>query len=934
MVTEGNTVLKPTSGGVELTQGGVALDANQNVIAGNTSIKNTGSGECVVSTEEGGNTTINVPRGGSFELRDPNAENGVVFENSSNDDVGYTLDADGNLEIQGDGVISFKQGNVETDIVAGANGVKLNPTEDGVEIITPPGGSVTIDGVTYVAAPDDELIIVVGPDGTPVLVSGTTTLPDGGKITLPGGSVIESKGGATQVNADGALSVSAPATVEITNGGEKSSYTAVGGNVDLEFDPETGIPTLLNSSSGSVELGENSQLNVIYNTIAETEETFSEDQKVTFTNTGSGNPIVNADHSVEVPRGGSVNVVTTDSAGNVVGENVVSIPDNAQNDSVIMNPQPDGSVDVQLAEEDDIVDVNGMEFAATVTPTKIKVDENGATLEEGGVNLDGGKNPKESINVNGTNITNTGTEGSSLAAEKLTDGSVNLTADGGAKFELAIPGEEDSEVSFCNPGEEAEYNVRTDGSIVVGDGDEIGFTAGGKNQSVSGMNGKEIALEVTGAGVTLTAPAGGGININDAAFENAGNGNEELSITVDMAGNNVLEEGTTVLSGNEKLQLPAVKDDQGNVISKGNTISTTDGDITLDSDGNVSVPNGDSVSVTMPSGKTNTYKAVSDGVELDCESTTEVPVLNSGLVEVPSGNSIKADGKTYISTGTMAPIVGADGTASLPSGSKLKMETVVSDGAGNDKEVETTVAAPESNTGNVDMEPNDDGSVRLRIEDARNKVVVDGAEYESTVAPTGIKVDADGATLEEGGVNLEGGKNPKESIKVNGINITNMGGAGSSITVEKQSDGSINLNADAGARFEVMVPEEDSAVSFHNPGEETAYNIRPDGSIVIGDGSKIGFSAGGKEIVVSGTEAGDVVLAVTEKGVEITAEPGEKIVIGGVTYEATGEDELTIVVDKDGKVIVAEGSAIVYLSQRALHGFRTNACGRMSTARY
>ena len=308
--TDDATILKPDRDGIVLESGGVELDANETIIANNTSISNTGTGDLSVNLNNDGSVSINGSAGSKFELGATNSEGGVEFT-IPDESTTYSIDREGNLEVPDSGSITFNQGGNSVTVDAGEGGVKLSPTDEGVEVMVPTGGSVVIDGVTYENSGSDELVIIIDPEtGKHILSEGTTSLPDGGTISLPGGNTISSAGGDVTVSADGNFGVSDGATVSVDGPNASGSYTAVGGTLNLELDPETSIPTMLESSTGSAQLSDGSKLDVVYNTIVDTgngdDDATDLDivQKITFTSTGDEPIKVNKDGTVDVPAGG------------------------------------------------------------------------------------------------------------------------------------------------------------------------------------------------------------------------------------------------------------------------------------------------------------------------------------------------------------------------------------------------------------------------------------------------------------------------------------------------------------------------------------------------------------------------------------------------------------------------------------------------------
>ena len=928
--SEPGTVFKPGKDGVELSNGGVTLDSNEDIIINGTKIENSGSGECTVSQKKDndGNPTgemnVEVPNKGSFTMTDPASGQSATFTNPGAE-ADYTIDDSGNLVVPADKEVAFKQNGITTTVKAPEDGdVTIVPTEDGVEITAPAGKDVTINDTVYENVGSEELGIVVDEKGNPVLIEGTTQVSDGGKITLPGGDVIGAQNGNVTVDASGIISVPDGATTTITKDGITSSYTA-DGNVNLEYDPETGVPTLGAGSIGSVALGNNSKIDVIYNTIEETDETFEEYEKATITNTGKVPASVDSSGNVEVPKGGSVIIdseVKLEDGKTVPVQNKVSVPSNAQNDSVSMVPQSDGTVDVTLDSAGDNVNVNGMEYTAGSDDTKISVAENGSTLESGSVSLDGGKTPKESINVNGTCVTSSGKAGTTVTAGKNADGTVELDVSAGGAFDLSVPGLDETNVTFMNPSEEnnASYTVENDGSIMLEDGAPISFiTPNGKKMEVSATRAEnvednDISLKVTNDGVELSADSGTDINVAGETFENIGSSGESLTITVDPNGNPILKSGDVAIPDGADIMLPDGNIVQGDANVGGEKVTvTTEKDSEGNIKSNINVPNGATATITTPGGGVNNYTAITDNVEITTDESKN-PTLKSGSVAVGDGSKIQVNdtviqGMTTEGSNeqeTEAPVVNADGTMKIPAGSGVIFEKEITNSNGETEVVRTTISTPSDNNGSVDVTMNAD-SYDVKVDTLGDKVGIGGSSYETTVAPTAIKVSDNGNELTEGGVVLDGNQTPAESIVVNGTEVKNVGEG--TVSVEKLDNNNSKFTVEAGGEFELSVPGIlDSGVVFTNPdpANSAEYTVDDDGNIALGTNSEISFKVGDEDCVVGGGEG--VSMKVTEDGVQLNVEPGKTVTINGVEYTAKDGETLKVTIDNAGNKIISSGT--------------------------
>ena len=747
IASEDGTVIKPGEKGVELKEGGVKLDPNDSIISGGTKISNTGSGETTVENIDG-QTKVTVPQNGGFSMVDPASGESVFIKNSGSESKDYRLDDDGSLILPSNSETTYtqkKDGN-QKNVTIGSIGddeVKLRPTEDGAEITVPKNNKILIDGVEYpnVSEEDDLVISTDFKTGKPVLVSGETSVPAGKDIALSGGTTIKNENGNNIVDAEGNVKLPAEGDkVTVDFGGNKNSYTSAGSDTELVLDSEKGIPTL---TKGSVKLDKNSAVDVVYDKIIHHGEgegeykdaDYTEDLKATIKSTGDNPPTVNDDGTISIPKNGAVDIDSEiksedpEQAGKKA-HNSVAVPQNAQNETVSVKPNTDGSADITLENSDDSVKVNGIEYTTTEDDTIINITENGSTLTKGAVELDGGKTPKEGINVNNVSVTNAGLNGSTASVKKNEDGSTSLEVSPNGAFELAVIGQPENGVTIKNTSDsDGEYVVKPDGSVDVSGDSIVNFKTSSGNKTITVLSDSDEESEETGPnkvnvkptedGIRLTAPQGSGFDMNGVKYTNSAEDDDDLVITVGSDGVPTLNEGKTTFTDGGKLQLK----------ENGPVITGKGGDIVADDLGNVSVPGDAVLEVQTQDGKKSSYTATEDDTQIHFDLSnpqTSVPEIKSGSVALGKGSSIKAGGNTFTSTGVNSPIVnipeqsdpenaGISSTVDLVPNSAVTIERTVTGAGGTPSTLKTNVGIPAGSDG-LKLVSNSDGIVSMIVE--------------------------------------------------------------------------------------------------------------------------------------------------------------------------------------------------------------------------
>lgn len=931
----GNTVLRPMgSNGVNLEKGSVALDRNEKVNVGGTTIQNAGNGACTVTadtTSEENPTsdgaTVSVPAGGSFAMSEPGSDDKVTFTNTSGSLSDYKVNQEGGLNIPAGETISFQQGSKKTDITAGDGGAVITPSEEGVMVKIPAGKTVTINGKEYTnkatssgegGAGGDLVLVIDKTTGNPVLANGginlkenaTVQLSDGSVITNNGVSGVGSESGDVSMDATGHMNVPAGGKITIQAPGKQpASYTATkGSEMKLSYDVETGVPTL---ESGCAEIGKNTSLDVLFNTIPESEGESEREQRATITSTGDAPAIVDkTNNKITVPKKGAIRVDSEakDSNGTITETaNTIVVPQDARNDAVNATLKADGSVDVTLSNYGDGVNVNGVEYTSTAGNTKINVAEHGSTLTAGAVNLDGGKTPKESIIANGTVITNLGGSGSDVAVEVLGDGKTGFQVSGGGQFSMAVPGKPNSTVNFKNPSTESStYEIDGTGKIALGDGSSISFTTSAGETTVTGGDG--VSIQMTEAGVAVKVEAGKPVTIGDVTYTAAGSG---VTIVIDKNGRPIITEGEASVPYNQSVY---IKDKDGGLTEiKKTAYEDADTVLKVSASGEISGSKGDTVKIGS-----STYTSLdADGtfaLEVNKENG-DVTVNTGAKMEVTNGNLIK-DGVKVSTTGSLPVVVEkANGSTKItvqPGGNA----TIGTSGSDNSVQVKL----PAGTVSGKEVTRTSDGKISIDLEPGES-VTIGGVIY---TAQQSVTLTVDGSTGALDSSTPEGQK-PIIAIDPTSFNQSNYtytvpaGGSvqvgdtvytapeGESMTLQGNPDGNPIVSvvgaektvsignktyttAVSNTKFVVNSPNNVSLIDNKNESANSALKVQGSQTMVI-DGNTITNTGGaGNGYVIQKTSDGDkfeleddtkVTVSIGKTGTSVIVD--EDITYGGTT---------------------------------------------------
>ena len=930
---DGTTLIPEGNKGVALEKGTVGLDKNESIIVSGTTIQNTGNGSCdVEANPENSTSTVKVPEGGSFAMSEPGGSNKVVISNNSGAEKQYEVNMDGGIGLSADEELSFTQNGKTTNVVAGDSGAEIKPTEEGVLITVPKNGTVTIDGKVYANQDNNkELVIMVDKNGNHVLVSGSIEMSQDASIKLADGTSITNNGSAMSLDAHGNMMIPNEGSVSIAPPGKQSTtYEAQNGQLALSYDPEKQIPTIVD---GCTEIGKNASVAVTFN-ISTTEKEVDENGQYTGETsvyereqnviiTGTGNTPVTVDKTngtITVPKDGAIKVEAekiNDDGTVTVATNTISVPSGASNDSVLVTPKNDGSVDVELgAAEDAKVTVNNVEYEATAENTKINVAENGSTLIAGAVNLDGGKNPKEGIIANGNLITNLGGAGKDVAVEILNNGNTAFEVSAGGQFSMEVPGVSSSKVVFTNPSttETSGYEIAPNGTIALGENSSISFETSNGNVVVEG--GEGVSIQITEEGVAIKATGTNPVTIGGVTYQPTGAG---VTIIIDKQGRPIITEGEAEVPFNSSVY---IKDEEGKLTEIKKTGYVEDdtnpnaSKVTISADGKVTGLAGDTIKIGS-----GTYKSLDTAGTFEMEvdpQNKDVKVTSGSNLEVTNGNATL--GGVTVGTVSSLPV-----QIEIPSGSSKPTFTVKPGGSATVKEENAEevleIKVPSGVTEDKTVVMDNSGNLTVSM-DENEKITIGGIIYtaqqegeitvngktgqliSSTITPNGlaptVSVDPDNFNQPNYTYNVPAGTSvqvgdttytaPEGSDMVisgnpNGNPIISVEQAGSTVTIGENT----YTTAEDNTKFVVNSPNNVTLVDNGNPNANSALKVEGSKTMVID----------GNTITSSGNDNAGYVVQKMPNGEKLTIEDGTKVSVSvgnagtdiiindNVTYGAT-----------------------------------------------
>ena len=959
--TGDRTVIKVGDDGPELVEGGVVLTEGEDIIVNGTNIKANGDGVYVeTDTETFDNIKVKVEEGGAFSVEQPgNSSTAVEFTNNTEGgEAVYEIDSSGGVKIPADTETVCKHGDDEIIIKPSSDDVTITPSTDGVSVTTPKkeGGSaepstVDINGKTYVnESENSQLVLAVDGDDV-ILKQGEVTVPEGGDVTLYNGDVITVKGGKASVDDIGNIEIPADGEITIKDINGESVIKSLDDDTKVLIDPESGTAVL---KEGSVELEKGSGLNVVYKETPVYDEGVQVDTKEEIMNiesTGDVPAKVNADGTVEVPKGGAVRIENTTETGTAT--NIVKVPTNSSGD-VTIKTNTDGSVDANLG-NGETVSVNGNEYTAKEGGTEINVGPKGATLESGSVGLDSG----ESINAGGSNVTNSGAKGSEVVIKtevtpdpsdpSKTERETIIDAPKGGKFTLSEEGK-DNGYTFTNPAtENKEYKVNDEGNLILDEGNPIQAKVGNKDVEISGPSGDDVEIKVTKEGINLTAEPGAEISVGGNTVSNATPAGEEFKLIVDNKGDVNLASGEAKLPEDGKIY---VTDSTGKKNLVENSGDSTESSVKVKSDGTIefkheapaegeSDPSKASVSVTGADGSKNTYVAVNDEpVQIKQSGTSPVPELTEGTVELKGSSdgkektSIVVNGLSVTNEGTGDGVVVSKSNEGGTETTSLKVEPGSEFGLSAPGEEDKAYKFSNPATSTEPSNYNVDNNGNINIEEGSSISFKDAKGNESYVSVPEAAGGNSKITVDEEGVKIIAPNN--QLVEVNGVKYRGHSTDPLVLSVDEEGDTVLKEGVTGlreGEHISVETRDDEGKVTgkmkltvppYEGEGSAPpADYISSDGTITTQQNEPRTFiltDEEGKSNEIKTKPAGDgtpVSVAATEEGfvlksgkVEVPA--GSEVIVNGSAISNTGEEGSTIDVSK-----TTEGGTQFTLSEGA-----------------
>lgn len=951
-VTDDNTVIKVGDNGPELISGGITLDGGGSVIVGETEVKSDEEGGLSIEKKTDGGLDIKVPEGGTFSVQTPgNESTDVIFTNPTEGEATYEVAPNGGIILPVDSETICKHGEEEISVKSQEPGTVVTPSTDGVTVTAPKDSTVEINGNTYVNESNDKQL-ELSVDGEDVILKrGNVSVEEGGGITLYNGDKLTVEEGAASVDEKGNIEVPKDAKITVSDKGEETVIKSTSDDTKVEIDPESGTAVL---KEGSVELEKGSGLNVVYKETPVYDEGVQVDTKEEIMNiesTGDAPAKVNADGTVEVPKGGAVRIENTTETGTAT--NIVKVPTNSSGD-VTIKTNTDGSVDANLG-NGETVSVNGNEYTAKEGGTEINVGPKGATLESGSVGLDSG----ESINAGGSNVTNSGAKGSEVVIKtevtpdpsdpSKTERETIIDAPKGGKFTLSEEGK-DNGYTFTNPAtENKEYKVNDEGNLILDEGNPIQAKVGNKDVEISGPSGDDVEIKVTKEGINLTAEPGSEISVGGNTVSNATPAGEEFKLIVDNKGDVNLASGEAELPEDGKIY---VTDSTGKKALVENSGDNEESSVKVKSDGTIefkheapaegeSDPSKASVSVTGADGSKNTYVAVNDEpVQIKQSETSPVPELTEGTVELKGSSdgkektSIVVNGLSVTNEGKGDGVVVSKSNEGGTETTSLKVEPGSEFGLSAPGEEDKAYKFSNPATSTEPSNYNVDNNGNINIEEGSSISFKDAKGNESYVSVPEAAGGNSKITVDEEGVKIIAPNN--QLVEVNGVKYRGHSTDPLVLSVDEEGDTVLKEGVTGlreGEHISVETRDDEGKVTgkmkltvppYEGEGSApSADYISSDGTITTQQNEPRTFiltDEEGKSNEIKTKPAGDgtpVSVAATEEGfvlksgkVEVPA--GSEVIVNGSAISNTGEEGSTIDVSK-----TTEGGTQFTLSEGA-----------------
>lgn len=906
--TEGFFNLDP-----ERAADGIQADSELKLAAGKTINLSAGDQSITVKAPDSGNGGEILVDGSTGRVTLTKTGDTVIIDGKTYtakaDNTVFIIDEDGVTLAEGSG--AAEQGkalNAESLAITGGTGSNSMAVTKGT-------GAEAANTVIQTSGTTEFTIAPVGKEDTKVTFvtgEGNNSYPVGidGSITLPHGESITRKSGTSQVE------IKAPNDADLTM--KPLAKASKGEIADGESTPVGGLLLEVPTGSAVTIGGKTYQETTVKNGREEDEDYSLPTQPMQLVLDEKGKVVL---YSGTVELGKDADISLYD-----VGNHLASFKNTSSEDDQkvqITNPgiatMPESGTSVTMGDGK-----KSVEFTTTEANTQIAYTPDLCLLKRGGVEL----NPQEKILVNDMVVKNTSTGTGNkdvevILNETLTDGEFVTTGKievpNGGSFTLSSPGS-DKEISYQSNVQgsgSAEFTINKDGNLVLPQGGiaKLKDDKGKETQVQAGV--ANVESIPTPEGAMFAIPAGGNIVVGGVTYTNAKTGSGEdsyLVLEVNQDGKVVLVKGDVELSEGA---IVYVKSEEETLVPIKNTAQTASGEnegtkILVKYDGpteriddddkvvsttypkvDIQVPNGGSISigenkyndVRPASGQSN----VQISMDIAENSESEIPdgkiegdriVLKSGTVDLGADSSIQilvpenessSTPKVVTNIGNQgdkAILVGSDGKIKLPEGSAASVED------GNDI---TTIRIPSDGADDYKAAVDISGSaatVKVQLQNsneqgvsgAGKKVIINGDTYVSKETDKNLSLTLDTAknqvTLSSPStsVGLSGGA----SIVVGDTTVTAT--TGTEITVTEKSSGGTKVP-------EVDIPSGGEA-NFKNPTTKQDIDV------------KVPEKTAGE-----GSDANEQKFTVGADGSISTAlKKDEKVVIGGVEYTGTSED--------------------------------------------
>ncbi|MBQ4164039.1 MAG: hypothetical protein IJD87_03055, partial [Turicibacter sp.] len=714
----------------------------------------------VPGVEKGANGQLRLPEGSHAK------QDGTV--NIPVGDTIVTVKPDGSIEVfntYGSDTIIHPEGTVQLptgDVITG----NATITEDGTVNIPTQNGNITVDSDGNITVPNG-----MNQD-TEIEAGADVTVEDNGTVTVPNGS-----NNPTVITPEG--------TVELPNGAGTVTPNA---SVTVDANGNVTIPT----ANGTIEVDRDGSIKIPTTHRQDQDTTIDANGDVILPN-GSTIP-AKPGHNATVGQDGVVNVPADNGTITVDPSGSITVPNESTNNTVLKPGAPgtiesDGTVTIPNGSGETVINPNG---DVTLSGGTVVTPNGDVTVEEDGT-----------VKIPIGNIT------------------IEVDKDGNIKIPTTYPYDQDVTIDVNgNVTLPNGSTIQLNGNVMIDSQGNIEIPMKDGNVTVSSSDGT-VHLQngniIHPDGTVELETENGTITYNPSEVVIGEDGSltllPSLPITIPTPGNEFTVTPTGPIevdkAGNVKVPTvhgPIEINKAGNI--KLPTTYPDDQDITIDANGNVTLPNGSTVTPTDNIGmddKGNLYIPIESG---------DIIAKPDGSVELPNESVIEPGGDVTIPTQNgeinVTPdgdiTIGPDGSLTIPSvqGGTVEIPTV--DGA---------ITVTPSGAITVDK----DGNIKIPTTNPQDQDTTIHANGNVTL-PNGSVVDPNGpVTLEPNGtVNIPADEGDITVDKDGNINVPN--------------GGDYDTEIEAGANTDV---ELDGTVTVPN-GSGSNTVINPDGTVTLPNG--------------------------------------------------------------------------------------------------